>query len=48
MYHFYILTGIVEAKIAKFLNVRVDGEVEDYKTSREDKENYIEISLELK
>jgi len=48
MYHFYILTGIVEAKISKFLNVRVNCDVEDYKTSKEDKENYIEISLELK
>jgi len=47
MYHFYILTGIVEAKIGKFLNTKVQCDVEDYKTSKEDKENYIEISLEL-
>jgi len=47
MYHFYILTGIVEAKIAEFSdNIRCY--VEGYKTSKEDKENYVEIALELK
>lgn len=48
IYHFYILTGIVEAKIAKFLKMRVQCDVEDYRTSKEDKKNYIQISLELK
>ncbi len=47
IYHFYILTGIVEAKIAKFLNIKVECDVEDYMTSKENKENYIEISLKL-
>ncbi len=47
IYHFYIISGIVEAKFAQFFDMKVKCDVLDYKTLKEDKENYIRISLEL-
>ncbi len=47
IYHFYILSGIVEAKFAQFFDLKVKCDVLDYKTLKEDSENYIRISLEL-
>ncbi|MFX0070786.1 MAG: hypothetical protein ACFFAO_06825 [Candidatus Hermodarchaeota archaeon] len=47
IYHFYILSGIIEGKFAQLFNLKVKCDVLDYKTMKENGENYIKISLEL-
>ena len=39
IFHFYIISGIVEAKFAQFFDMKVKCDVLDYKTLKEDKEN---------
>lgn len=48
IFHFYILTGFIEAKIKKHLNIIVECEVLDYKVAKEDNQNFVKISLEFR
>lgn len=47
IYHFYILSGFIEAKIKKYLGINVECDVLDYKVKAKDEENYIKISLDF-
>lgn len=47
IYHFYILSGFIEAKIRKNLGKEARCDVRKYDISEETNENYIQFSIEL-